>query len=285
MAVLQFDVNSQTMGHTVTFQAYVPSEALKPGETCKALYLLHGVQGSYLNWFSATNLFRLTAMHNATCVDSSANGSGEKKGKRLAIIMPSAGNGFYHKIPYAEDPSWKDPFGHKHDYEAFYAKELVDITRRMLPLSKEREDTAIAGLSMGGYGALRTALLYPETFGAVGGFSSALITRYKDEDRNGFYNSDEILNVIYGDFQKAKTDPKEDVELLFSTFLKGGENAGKPLPEVFLSCGEQDPLRPLSVGLNEALIRMNIPHTYKEHQGSHEWAFWEWSLNEFMKLL
>lgn len=281
MAILHFDVESKTMGRTVSFAAYVPSEALKPGEKCRTLYLLHGVQGSYLNWLSATNLFRITASHNATCVDSSSNGSGEKKGKRLAIIIPSAGNGFYHRIPHIDDPSWEEPFGHKHDYEAFFGEELVEITRRMLPLSTEREDTAIAGLSMGGYGALRTALLYPETFGFAGGLSSALITRYKDEERNGFYNSDEILRVIFGDFEKAKTDPKEDVETMF----RSAKEKGTKLPEVYLACGEQDPLRPLSAGLHEALIKMDIPHEYEEHTGSHEWAFWEWGLTQILKRL
>ncbi|MCF0135128.1 MAG: hypothetical protein HUJ69_01780 [Lachnospiraceae bacterium] len=281
MAILHMDIESAAMGRTVTLSAYVPSEALKEGETCKTLYLLHGVQGSYMNWLTATNLFRMTASHNATCVDSSKNGSAEKQGKRLAIIIPSAGNGFYHQIPHGEDPVWQVPFAHKHDYQRFFGEELVELTRNLLPLSRLREDTAIAGLSMGGYGALRTALLYPETFGFAGGLSNALITRYADEARTSFYNSDEVLQVIFGDFQKAKTDPKEDVELMFRKALE----AGTTLPRVYLACGEQDPLRPLSVNLHRALESMGIPHEYEEHPGSHEWAFWEWGLGRILERL
>lgn len=283
MAVLQFDMESRFMGRTVTFDAYVPSEALKEGETLKALYLLHGVQGSYLNWFMATNLFRITAMHNATCVDSSANGSGEMKGKRICIIMPSAGNGFYHKIPHESDPSWEYSFGHKHDYERFIGEELVEKTRFLLPLSKEREDTAIAGLSMGGYGALRTGLLYSDTFGFAGSLSGAFLTRRSNEEllKAGFYSSSEILSVIYGDFQKARKDPREDVQEMILSMAK----EGKKLPELYMACGRQDPLRPLSTGLHEALEEAKIPHTYEERDGAHEWGFWEWGLSRILEHL
>lgn len=281
MAVLQFDVYARTMGRTVTFDAYVPSEALKPGETCKTLYLLHGVQGSYLNWITATDLFRLTAAHNATCVDSSANGSGEKNGKRLAIIMPSAGNGFYHRIPYEQDPSWTAPFGHKHDYEKFVGEELVEITRNMLPLSREREDTAIAGLSMGGYGAFRTALLYPETFGFAGGLSNALITRYKESMMDGFYVSEGALKTMFGDFEAQRFTDREDVQCMLEKAVK--ENT--ELPRIYVACGKQDPLRILTQELCEAMDRMKVPYEFEEKDGGHEWAFWEWGLERILSRL
>jgi len=280
MAVLHMNIPSEAMGRTVTLEAYVPAEALKEGEELKSLYLLHGVQGSYLNWITATNLFRITAMHNATCIDSSANGSGEKKGKRLAVFMPSAGNGFYHRIPHESDPSWQEPFGHKQDYETFFGEELPLKLQSMLPLSPLREDNAIAGLSMGGYGALRTALLYPERFGFAGGLSSALMTRRSDEElqSSGFYAKSDLLKVIFGDFGKARTDEREDIE----RGILGKKERGEALPEIYLACGTSDPLRPLSQGLSEALTKAGVPHTYEEHEGAHEWAFWEWGLSRIL---
>ena len=61
------------------------------------------------------------------------------------------------------------------NYSEFIGKELVKITRRMFPLSHKKEDTFIAGLSMGGYGAIRNGLKYHDTFGYIAGLSSAMI--------------------------------------------------------------------------------------------------------------
>ena len=61
------------------------------------------------------------------------------------------------------------------NYSEFIGKELVKITRRMFPLSYKKEDTCIAGLSMGGYGAIRNGLKYHDTFGYIAGLSSAMI--------------------------------------------------------------------------------------------------------------
>ena len=288
MAILHMNIPSEAMGRTVTLNAYVPAEALKEGEELKALYLLHGVQGSYINWAMSTNLSRIAALHNmavmesASLEDSAENGAADpaKRAKRLAIFMPSAGNGFYHKIPGGDDPSWHEPFGHKHDYETFFGEELPLKMQAMFPLSPLREDTAIAGLSMGGYGALRTALLYPERFSLAGGLSSALMTRRSREelDAAGFWADRDMRSLIFGDFEKARTDEREDVE----SAILAKHARGEKLPEIYLACGSSDPLLPLSRNLSAALTAAGVPHTYEEHEGAHEWRFWEWGLTRLL---
>lgn len=75
------------------------------------------------------------------------------RGKNLAVVMPAGENAFYIDQP---------EMGTMHG--KFIGEELVDITRRMFPLSRKREDTYIGGLSMGGFGALRNGLKYHDTF-------------------------------------------------------------------------------------------------------------------------
>ena len=82
----------------------------------------------------------------------------------LAVIMPSGENRFY-----LDDEKSGELYGE------FIGKELVEFTRKLFPLSDKREDTFIAGLSMGGYGAIRNGLKYAENFGCVIGLSAALV--------------------------------------------------------------------------------------------------------------
>lgn len=85
------------------------------------------------------------------------------RGENLAVVMPAGENAFY-----VDQPS----IGAMHGQ--FIGEELVEITRKMFPLSRKREDTFIGGLSMGGFGALRNGLKYHDTFGAVICLSGAL---------------------------------------------------------------------------------------------------------------
>ncbi len=101
----------------------------------KTLYLLHGLLGNYTDWVNQTRILKWA------------------EEKNLAVVMPSGDNSFY----FRSRTPWND-------YETFIGEELVNMTRKMFPLSDKREDTFIAGLSMGGYGALRNGIVYSDTF-------------------------------------------------------------------------------------------------------------------------
>lgn len=254
MAILKLELYAKTMNRTVTAAAIVPVESLQPGQRCACLYLLHGVQGSYINWLTATNLFRILGQYNAGHAD------------KLAVVLPSGANGFYHPAE-----------GRKEDYERFIGEELPELTRAMLPLSSSREDTWIAGLSMGGYGALRTGLLYPEVFGFAGGLSSALLTQdmknHCKED-GMFFERPAFLQETFGDLTGIENS-MHDVRTL--------SHAAKVLPQLYLACGLQDGMLNLSRELHEDWLRSGIDHIYEEHEGGHEWAFWEWGLQRILK--
>ena len=154
MALMEVNFFSKALMRPVTMNVILPVDKVFFGEETeeenkpfKTLYLLHGVMGNYTDWVTGT------------CIKRWA------EEKNLAVVMPSGANMFYMDHPNANE-----------NYSEFIGKELVKITRRMFPLSHKKEDTFIAGLSMGGYGAIRNGLKYHDTFGYIIGLSSALIT-------------------------------------------------------------------------------------------------------------
>ncbi len=112
------------------------------------MYLLHGGYGNHTDYVSGTRIRRWA------------------EEKNLAVIMPSGDNQFYIDKEDTEEY-----------YGEYVGKEHVEFTRKMFPLSEKKEDTFIAGLSMGGYGALINGLKYADTFGYIGTFSAGLVLK------------------------------------------------------------------------------------------------------------
>ena len=153
MALIQVNFLSEALMRTVPVQVILPVDKMGvPGSTVreekpfKTLYLLHGIFGNYTDWVSGTNIQRWA------------------EERSLAVVMPSGDNMFY--VDQKE--------GHNF-YGEYIGRELVEMTRRMFPLSRKREDTYIGGLSMGGYGALRNGLKYSGTFGCIASLSGAML--------------------------------------------------------------------------------------------------------------
>ena len=153
MALLEVNFFSKALMRPVTMNVILPADKVffeeeteEDEKPFKTLYLLHGVMGNYTDWVTGT------------CIKRWA------EEKNLAVVMPSGANMFYMDHPEVNE-----------NYSEFIGKELVKITRRMFPLSHKKEDTFIAGLSMGGYGAIRNGLKYHDTFGYIAGLSSAMI--------------------------------------------------------------------------------------------------------------
>jgi len=243
MAVIQASFYSQSLIRSVNFNAIIPvDKMLFPNrpvgdtpKTFKTLYLLHGVTMNHNDWLYATRILNWA----------------EEKG--VAVIMPAGENKFF----------LNNISGDKH--EDFLGVELIKATRQLFPLSAKREDTFIAGLSMGGYGAIRTGLKYPETFSYIAGLSSALIQdRLKNAEsgRSWRFNED----ISFGDNGEDK-DPKA----LISAILEAKKN----MPEIFISCGTEDGLIASNRELHEFLLAENVEHTYIEEPGRHDWDFWD----------
>ncbi len=252
MAFIQMNVMSGSLMRTVPVNVILPADKLpvpgmppRPeGKRFKTLYLLHGVFGSYIDWVNGTRIQRWA------------------EEKDLAVVMPSGDNAFYVDRP-----------GSMNNYGQFVGKELVELTRRMFPLSHEREDTFIGGLSMGGYGAMRNGLKYSDTFGYIVSLSGALHVESiaaRTDDRGSFLESRSYGEACFGDLTKlvgSDMDPK--------ALVKGLRKAGKPVPRIYMACGVDDGLLTANREMAAFLKEQGVSVTYVEGPGAHEWDFWD----------
>lgn len=199
--------------------------------------LLHGVYGSHWAWAAYTQVHRLAA-------SLIANGEIPP----LILAMPS-------------DGLWGDGSGYlphaDHDYEQWVVSEVPMALRELIPQAQTPSQLCIAGLSMGGYGALRLGSKYPDRFAAISGHSS--IT-----DREQLK---EFLSTGTGD--PYRHIGRED-ESVLSYLLENRDT----LPPFRFDCGKEDPLIAYNRQLHQALLDHDIPHVYEEFTGGHTWEYW-----------
>ena len=250
MAIIEVNFISKCLMRTVTFNAIIPVDKFGPQaenaeqKPLKTLYLLHGIFGNYTDWVNGT---RIQAWAEAN---------------DLAVIMPSGENRFY-----LDDEKSGELYGE------FIGKELVEFTRKLFPLSDKREDTFIAGLSMGGYGAIRNGLKYAENFGCVIGLSAALVHyTWKDADNSApiFTFRRNYYEAIFGEYDKVKGSDKDPKALLLKL-----KEEGRPVPKMYLCCGTEDGLVTANRDFRDFLNENGVDLTYVEGPGKHDWVFWD----------
>ena len=261
MALIQVNFMSKSLMKIVPMNVILPVDKMaflgmpvREDKPYKTLYLLHGVFGNYTDWISDTNIQRWAEEND------------------LAVVMPSGENMFY-----VDNPKVNNYYGE------FIGKELVEITRKMFPLSHKREDTYIAGLSMGGYGALRNGLKYHENFGCIAGLSSALIIdgiENRTDDVPLFIESRSYAEGCFGDLTKvAESDmnPKWLAKKLVE------EKAD--FPKIYMACGERDFLLKANEDFRDYLEKLGVDITFEVGPGAHKWDFWNTYIKKVIEWL
>ena len=250
MALVNVDFFSQSLMRTVSFQAIVPVDKIVDGQRqsqmqYKTLYLLHGIFGNCHDWNNGTRILRWAQDHN------------------LVVIMPSGENKFY--VDNEKTLEY---------HSRFIGEELVEITRSKLPLSHRREDTFIAGLSMGGYGAIVNGLKYHETFGYIAGLSSALILDKailsKDGEDVPYLDRRSYMESVFGDLTQLKGSDKDYKSLILKLKKENQE-----IPRIYLACGTEDFLIKENRDYRDFLLNHDVECTYEEAPGEHNWIFWD----------
>jgi len=216
-------------------------ETYKPLTYCDkepypVLYLLHGMGNHHAAWTSYTNI-ELYAEE-----------------KKITIVMVSA-----------ENKSYVNSISGDRFFD-FFSIELPDFVKGMFPVSKKSEDTFIAGLSMGGYGALLHALSNPEQYRAIGAFSPAI-------------SINPAALCLQPDL------PVPESQNLISLLSKSAAKKAK-MPSVYISCGEDDFLLKDNLMFTENLRKADIEFTWNQVPGfSHEWRFWDREVENFLAWL
>ena len=189
-------------------------------------------------------------------------------------------------FPDGENSFYLDQAGAGKKYCQYVGEELPAYVRKLFGLSDRREDTWIGGYSMGGYGALHTALAYPETFSKALALSSALIQHSVEKMTPGFVDvvaDYDYYAATFGDPQKLADSPNNPEYL-----IKQLQAAGKALPDIYLAIGTEDFLYEENQLFRRFLTERKVPFTYEEGPGAHDFVFWdaycrralEWALKE-----
>ncbi|MCR4999758.1 MAG: acetylesterase [Lachnospiraceae bacterium] len=252
MALIQVNYMSRSLFRLVPVNVILPVDRFDADNDCyingkeqkyKTLYLLHGLLGNYTDWVSQTRIQKWA------------------EEKNLAVVMPSGDNSFYFN---ARTP-WND-------YSTFIGEELVEVTRRMFPLSDKREDTFIAGLSMGGFGALRYSAIYSETFSHVAALSSAvhIFEDTSEEANNGLFDNK-------AEAAASDINPWVAVENMLAE--------KRPVPKYYMACGTQDDLMPANIVFRDMLIEKGMDVTWDEEDYGHDWDFWDSQIKKVLDWL
>jgi len=249
MALLSCDFFSNVLGLSTSFQAVVPQPKEPDLERrWPCLFLLHGLSDDHTIWMRRTSIERYAAAYD------------------LAVLMPAVGRSFYADM------------AHGLEYWTFVSQELPRIARSLLPLSDRREETYVAGLSMGGYGAFRLALSLPGAFAAAGSFSGALDVAGLRRDDDPAWAAER--QNMFGDLDALAGS---DLDLFaLAGRLPAQERARLRL---YQCCGTEDFLYASNVKFRDHARSLGLDLTYEEEPGTHEWGYWDLKVRHFLRWL
>ena len=253
MALIQMEVKSKTLKRAVSLNVILPVEGFcGPYPT---LYLLHGLTENCSSWLSYSRI-RLWA---------------EESG--LAVVMPSGENSFYMDILVKD--------GCLGDFGEYIGRELVEVTREIFPLSHRREETYLAGLSMGGFGACRNALKYSETFGKAAILSGAL--HFYEYPQSWVETQGNIIGELrnFGNLEETRNTDRNPRYLIRAIW----EDPDRSFPAFYVACGLQDVLLEANRSIAKALAEAGADVTYEEGEGIHDWIFWDAYIQRVLKWL
>ncbi|MBX6363073.1 MAG: esterase family protein [Gemmatimonadetes bacterium] len=206
------------------------------------LYLLHGYDGAYDNWLTRTNLLAYTAE------------------LPLIVVMPDAGNSWYANA--VGDPSQRFE-----DYVARDVVDYIDANYRTLPFGQAR---FIAGLSMGGFGAVRLALDNPGKFSLAASISGAA----------GLVRTGTNMQLVEA-FGPVGSEARKAADLVER--LRTADP--RRLPYLYFDCGTADRLLASNREVTAVLAERGIPYEYHETRGAHEWEYWDRRIQVVLQLV
>jgi S-formylglutathione hydrolase FrmB len=247
MAFLECNFFSDTLGLSTSMSVILPQEACRQiGQKNRTragrppvLYLLHGLSDDHTIWMRRTSVERYAAPLG------------------LAVVMPAVHRSFYADTRYG------------HRYWTFVSEELPGICGAFFNISNNREDTFVAGLSMGGYGAFKLALQRPDTFAAAASLSGVMdVRRFAKTGADD--NLRRELTAIFGSVNGLSGGGND-------LFMLAQQRAKKKarLPRLYMHCGTEDVLHQDNVRFHKHLDKLGVNHCYEEGRGDHEWGLWD----------
>ncbi len=233
MSLCKVDWFSKTIAKRVSMNVFLPDAGKPP---FPVLYLLHGLTDDYTAWQRWTRL---------ECY---------LRNLPMIVVMPDGFRSFYTNNHGGGA------------YGTYIGNELPRFVEANFQARQDRGGRGVGGLSMGGYGALRLALLHPERYVSAHSHSGALLLSTCKE-------LSPVLNrrehrQIFGD---SPAGGEHDILWLAEQALA----AGGPLPRLRLDCGTEDHCLEMNRQVHSRLDSLGLAHEYVEGPGCHNWDYWD----------
>lgn len=221
-----------------------PDKILK--KPFKTLYLLHGLSDDHTIWSRRTSIERYAEEYG------------------IAVVMPCVHRSFYTDMKN----------GYK--YFTFVSEELINIMQEMFPLSDKREDRYAAGLSMGGYGAMKLGLSCPEKFSVAASLSGAL-------DAAGLLKNSPPDGEFSRLFDNSDAGwQKNDLFILAEKLNKSDQ----PKPRLYIWCGTEDFLYEDNIKFKNYIYeKTGFELKYEESPGDHSWGYWDLKIQTVLEFI
>lgn len=250
MALIRADFYSEYLKRNVVLTAAIPVDKMDGDHRAKrrrgpyrAVYLLHGLFGQDVDWIDKTHVVETA------------------EARDIALIMPSGEDGLYLNKPEIDE--W---------HGKFISEELVTVTRQLFPLSGRREDTALAGISIGAYTAVINGLLRPDRFGSIIALSGAFMRdRVLEAVESRSPRKIRYYERFFGDLDTVLGSDKD----YLAVARRFRDTPDLERPRFYVACGEHDNMCETNRAFVDELRGDGFDVTYHEPDiGGHEWPFW-----------
>ncbi|MFS0752715.1 alpha/beta hydrolase [Oceanobacillus sp. 1P07AA] len=238
MAYLQCEFSSEVLSRTMTMSVILPQGNEKKEYT--TLYLLHGFSDNGNIWMRNTSIERYALEKN------------------IAVVMPSVDNSYYTDMKSGGR------------FFTYLTEEVLYLSRQFFPLSNKREHTFVAGNSMGGFGALKWGLNFPDEFAAIASLSGVTdMVSHLDRIREQPGDKKESLELVFGKDSIAGSE--NDIINRMKHLDKSIGNK----PKFYQACGRNDFLYDVNKRFYHESQQTNLDITHIFNEGDHTWDYWD----------
>ena len=244
---------SKLINTTLPYNIVLPSD-YDTSKTTRypVLYLLHGLTGHYSDWITRSNVADYAADY------------------RIIVVMPEGNDGWYTDSASIITDK----------YESYILKELIPDVQQRYRTIEARYGRSIAGLSMGGYGAIKFGLKSPSTFIFAASMSGAFgVTRFTEKEIGARWGDSMKLFGPSGSETRRANDLFHLIEQLTPARIGS-------LPYFYYDCGTEDSplIFPSNRELSALMLEKKIPHEFRQLPGDHSWAYWDRQVQEILKI-
>lgn len=247
--VMMRDVSfhSAALNRDMPYRVVMPA-SLPSGSRIPVVYLLHGGAGGFRDWTNYSDVARF-AEHN------------------LILVMPEGDESYYTNS--REHPQDR--------YEDYIVSDLIADVEMRFPATSGRQNRAIAGVSMGGFGAVKLALKHPDLFAFAGGLSSAIDvpSRPFSIHRIAQWRHYQSIFGDWGTITRRQNDP----------FVLARSADPTKTPYFFLTCGDREGLQSPNRSFAKLLQERAFKYEFQVVPGGHDWNQWNARLNDLFKSL